>query len=151
MKGISTKQIGDGKTPNKYWVSISEDYYCESEPGVMGWASDLGVVKPPKGGTIRVFSSYPAARQFIDGDLPLGEEYNGVVVNTITIEDRISGEVFRRGKEFSPRSGRLWENEHEDLGFTEKTLAERKACSHHTIKRKKTKRATTQAGVRGVR
>jgi hypothetical protein len=35
-KSISTKRIGDGKLPNKYWVSIANDYYylnTEEQPG----------------------------------------------------------------------------------------------------------------------
>ena len=30
-KSISTKQIGDGKLPNKYWVSIANDFYYYNE------------------------------------------------------------------------------------------------------------------------
>ena len=30
MSRICTRQIGDGRTPNKYWVIISEDYYYNS-------------------------------------------------------------------------------------------------------------------------
>jgi len=145
---VSTKQIGDGKLPNKFWVSISEDYYVVSEPGVMDWASDQGIIKNPRGKTLAVFSSYKAARNFVDNELPeLGREYDdGISVNTITIEDRISGEVFWRGIEFDPQHGDRWENERTDLDFTNKTVAARIAKA-----RKPRRKKSAPSGLGGIR
>ena len=44
-KRISTAQIGDNKLPNKYWVSICEDYYI-TEDNCLNWISEKNLFKP---------------------------------------------------------------------------------------------------------
>ena len=55
MKKISTEEIGDGRVPNKYWVSITNDYfYFNKEVGGWDWISDLNLF-PITGETLAVF------------------------------------------------------------------------------------------------
>ena len=117
---ISTKQIGDGKLPNKFWVSISEDYmYFDSETGSWNWISDVIDFKP-KGETIKVFDSYVEARDFVDCNLFLGSEYcYGMFVNCVTIEDRITGQVYENTKFLDTVKGEINDEETEDTSFTE--------------------------------
>lgn len=113
---ISTKRIGDGKLPNKYWVSISNDYYaCHN--GQCDWISDTGWLEV-KGKTIRIFNIYKQALAFVDNELPLGIDYNGIRVNSIVIEDRLSGEVYHKCYEIFIPSAESSETSTEDITFT---------------------------------
>jgi hypothetical protein len=118
MKKVSTQQIGDGKTPNKYWVSIDDDFlYYDKESDC--WES-AGERDGREGGgkTIAVFSSYAKARELFDSIL-MGELCEGILVKGKTIEDRLSGELTEeRGREVH----RIEYDEYEDLAFTKKTL-----------------------------
>ena len=121
-KKVSTVQIGDGKLPNKYWVSISEDYLYESEAHCWDWASDRGGKDAnPKGKTLAVFSTYAKAREFFES-IPIGEDYEGVMVRSKTIEDRLSGEI---AEETSRETTTLEADETENLEFTKKEMAKR--------------------------
>jgi hypothetical protein len=115
-KRISTKQIGDGKAPNKYWVSISSDYYYLND-GALDWISDNKLFKD-KGETIKVFTTYKGAREFVDNDLYMGMHYDDIKVNCITIEDRFSGQLYEKTREFDPESAEISEFETEDLKFS---------------------------------
>ena len=121
---ISTKQIGDGKTPNKYWVSITNDYiYYNKDSEVFDWISDLKLFDV-KSDTLAQFETYEEALNYC-GEFYLGEEFKGITVNTITIEDRLSGELCCRQYEFSPENGMLREYSHEDTRFTKEALAKK--------------------------
>ncbi len=123
-KRISTRLIGDGKLPNKYWVSVSNDYYYfNKETGGYDWISELKIF-PEQGKTIKQFTTFANALKFVDEELPLNCDYDNVRVNTITIEDRLSGEVFCRCYEFFPASAEISETSREDIGFTKKKMAE---------------------------
>jgi hypothetical protein len=121
MKKISTQQIGDGKIPNKYWVSIDEDYlYYDRESSAWESAGERDG-NDGAGKTVAVFSSYEKARELFDSIL-MGELYDGIIVNGKCIEDRLSGEIAEeRGREMS----RIEYEEYEDLRFTQKSLAEK--------------------------
>ncbi len=124
-KKISTLQIGDGKVPNRYWVSISEDYYIFNEKvGGMDWISDHLHLKP-KGATIEVFPSFRMARGWVNNNLYLGMKYDDIIANCITIEDRISGQVFEMVKSFFPEIASVEEEQFEDIRFTEEALKKR--------------------------
>jgi len=105
---ISTAQIGDGKTPNKYWVSVSSDYYLyDPKENFSDWASSVKGIKT-EGKTVKVFNTYEEAKRFTDS-IELGSKLSGVEVNTVSIEDRLSGQVHERS---------LGANVIEDLKFT---------------------------------
>jgi len=123
---ISTKQIGDGKLPNKYWVSISEDYYYyknDEEGGVWTWLGDLGLFKP-KGKTVALFDTYKEAREFVE-DIPFDYGHEEIHVNSIFIEDRLSGQVFEKVKAFSPEHGQINTFHEDDVEFTKKEMEKR--------------------------
>lgn len=121
--------VGDGKTPNKYWVTIHEDYYIQTEPGTLNWASEVKSIKV-KGKTIAVSSKYKNAKKFLEdefilstihaNDTPISEEkLADIIVRGTTIEDRLSGQVYEYvSEEFT----KLQPFGHEDFGFTKESL-----------------------------
>jgi len=124
---VDTKQIGDGKTPNRYWVSSSNDFYI-SRKGVMDWASEKLKFKN-KGKTSKPFKTYQEAldeaNYIIDTEMKEHPEESGV--NSVSITDRISGQVFEHTLEATKTKGLLkgWKVSHfenEDIGFTKKKL-----------------------------
>jgi hypothetical protein len=100
IEEMARDMIGDGKTPNKYWVSVSNDYAYNhiDEEGVScidyigdiveGWEE-----KYSRGAMVGMFSSHEDALECANG-FYIGQEYNGFTINRITIEDRLSGEVY---------------------------------------------------------
>jgi len=114
---ISTKQIGDGNLPNKYWVSVSNDYYYYN-PEVEGWdwISDVQRFEV-KTAMLKCFTTYKSARAFIDS-MHLGMEIDGLTVNSIFIEDRLSGELYHQTRNLSMADGKLFNTIHEDTKFT---------------------------------
>ena len=123
---ISTKQIGDGKLPNKYWVSISEDYYYyqpDKDGAYLTWLGDLDLFEP-KGKTIQVFDTYQEAREFVE-DIIFDYAHDDIHVNSIFIEDRLSGQVFEKVKAFSPEHGQINTFHEDDVEFTRKEMEKR--------------------------
>lgn len=121
---INTNEIGDGKTPNKYWVSVSNDYYYfNHETGGLDWVSEHNLF-PVKSFTVKVFETYGEALNYCNEDLYLGMDYFDITVNSMTIEDRISGEIFFRTREFYPESATIEDSTRQDTDFTEKKLRE---------------------------
>lgn len=121
-KTISTKQIGDGQLPNKYWVSIANDYYYIND-GVMDWISDKNLFEV-KGKTIKVFSTYKAAQEFINDDLYLGMTYDDIKVNCISIEDRFTGQLYEQYRVFDAESATIEDYQiMEDTKFTVEAMA----------------------------
>ena len=118
-KKISTMQIGDNKLPNKYWVSICEDYYI-AEDNCLNWISEKNLFNP-KSETLGVFDNYRKAKDLADS-IELSFEILGVKANVITIEDRITGQLYERIKVFDPLRAKIYEESFEDLKFTEKRL-----------------------------
>lgn len=122
---ISTKQIGDFKTPNKYWVSISNDYYYfNPESEAMDWISDLELFEV-KGKTIKVFTTFKGALNYVENELYLGMDFDGIKVNFISIEDRLSGEVYCQVRRLSPENAEFGESFRQDTKFTEEELTKR--------------------------
>jgi len=97
---ISTKQIGDGKLPNKYWVSVANDYYISNKDGDLEWASETVGFKS-FGKTVAVFSTYTEAMdraiyiiannltEPLDGIAPSKDD-----IHSVFIEDRFSGQIY---------------------------------------------------------
>jgi hypothetical protein len=121
-KKISTSQIGDNKLPNKYWVSICEDYYI-AEDSCLNWISDKKLFEP-KNEILGIFDNYKKARDLAES-IELSFEILGVRANVITIEDRITGQLYERVKVFDPLRARIYEEVFEDLKFTEKRLGKK--------------------------
>jgi hypothetical protein len=122
---LAREILGDGKLPNKYFLSLSNDYlYYDGESS--NWIGDLIKNFRSKGGTIAVFDTYAEAKEAADG-YSLGnimtELGMSFTVNRVTIEDRLSGELYEHTKTFFPAAGKIIdEEEHEDLRFTQKKL-----------------------------
>lgn len=95
IKNNAPNMVGDGKLPNRYWVSLGNDRLkCEEdEDGVM--VCDP-IEKDPKGGTAAVFDTYEEARDYMLG-IDIGEwvevEGENFDVSSKRIEDRFSGEL----------------------------------------------------------
>lgn len=104
---MAINQIGDGKTPNKYWVSIGTDQYYQ-EGNSLNWQSEV-IGGKQKSKIVKVFPKYLDAFNFADS-IKLGSVVKGVIVNNVSIEDRLSGEVYFR----------TYLDKHWDIGFTEK-------------------------------
>jgi hypothetical protein len=121
VKKVSTEQIGDGKLPNKYWVSVHNNFFYESKPGFWDWADGRDGFKV-EGKTFGPFSTYAEARKLFDS-IQAGELYDGIIVKGKTIEDRMSGEV---AEETGHEVTRFEYMETEDLEFTKKTMASKK-------------------------
>lgn len=121
-RGVSTKQIGDGKLPNKYWVSVSNDYYV-CKDGVCDWASEYELIDT-RAKTIAKFDTYRAAMRFIERNLYPGATREGIRVNNIDIEDRLSGNIYQQTYYFYPIELEIHERGHEDIKFTVDKLAE---------------------------
>jgi hypothetical protein len=120
---ISTKQIGDGKLPNRYWVSISENYYIQ-QGDYLNWISEAIPDYKVGGETLVKLNTYTAARRWIDVHLTLGYKYEEIQVNCITIEDRISGEIYSHIQAFYPKEARVEDIEAVDTRFTAEKMAE---------------------------
>jgi hypothetical protein len=104
---------------NKYWVSICEDYYI-AEDNCLNWISDKNLFKP-KSKILGVFKTYLEAKELAESII-LGNDYYKIISNVVTIEDRITGQLYERVKVFHPLRAEISENIFEDLEFTEKRL-----------------------------
>lgn len=121
-KKISTSQIGDNKLPNKYWVSICEDYYIV-EDSSLNWISEKNFFKP-KYKELGIFKTYTEAKELAE-NIILGNGSYGLIANVVTIEDRITGQLYERIKVFNPLRASIYEEVFEDLKFTEKRLGKK--------------------------
>jgi len=102
---ISTRQIGDGKLPNKYWVSICNDYYYNND-GCLDWISNTKLFES-KSKVIKVFTTYKNAVTFINEDLYLGMTYDDIKVNCISIEDRFTGQLYEQYRIFDAETATI--------------------------------------------
>ncbi len=93
------EDVGSGKEPNKYVVTGTGDFFVESGPG-MEWASgempDFDTNTSEDFGT---FDTYPEAIRELDRQAEgnFGSEPEEGKINTIFIEDHISGIIFQYG------------------------------------------------------
>jgi len=118
-------KIGDGKFPNLYWVSYSNDYNYLHDGNFVDWIGDLVPSFKSKGKTIaKPFKTYGGARTFANG-LHLGK-HNGFnfIVNCVTIEDRLAGELYEKSRIFDPVNATIVFVEREDTGFTKEKMLE---------------------------
>lgn len=126
--------IGDGKKPNYYFVFVSNDYNLVDKEGEVNPISCnkklmkmLGFESKYK--CLGKFVSYDNARQSIDY-ITLGDESGqGFHINTIWIEDRLSGELYNRTNCFDPAEGLMVTDEHEDTSAIEHSKLREKECN----------------------
>jgi hypothetical protein len=117
--------IGDGKLPNLYWVSLSNDYLYLHDGNCLDWIGDLlkdGFKSIGKTFDMP-FDTYKAAKEFCDG-LYLGMPFENFIINRINIEDRLSGELYEKTKVFNLYSGKITEQEYATTRYTEKAMKE---------------------------
>ena len=124
---MARNMVGDGKLPNKYFVSINNSYLYYSEESEALEGINDAIQFTEKGGTIAMFDTYQKARDFIEANYYLGMETDDFTVNTIEIEDRLSGQIYEQTRIFYPASGEIKEETHEDIRFTEETMVKRGA------------------------
>lgn len=112
--------VADGKTPNKYWVSVGEDYYYfNDETGGLDWVSDKYTGYKFKGKTLKMFNTFEEAKEYADS-IALNEKIDGVKVKNISIEDRLSGQVYEKTQQ---EEGGVFESS--DIKFTKETEQKR--------------------------
>ena len=124
-------EVGDGKLPNKYWVSTSSNFYVQGEGNFMDNAGDVLDVKD-SGHTIEPpFATFAEAmakaEEIIQSEI--GPEPTNDGINSVMIEDRLSGKVFEGAWEAYKTKGLLpgykYEFERsEDTGFTKSKMQE---------------------------
>jgi len=115
--------VGDGKLPNYYWVSVSNDYYYSNEEGDVSWVGDVLRGFKSKGKTIAVFDTYKQAKEYVETELYLGmKSDDGITINHITIEDRISGELYQHSKTLEVELAKFYETTLEDLEFSKERV-----------------------------
>jgi hypothetical protein len=122
--GSSTLEIVDGLLPNRYWVSISDNYYyLNNEAGEFNSIGNLKLV-PIKTRMVKTFPAYDTAKYWAEHNLYPGMHYAGIKVNCVTIEDQLSGELFYVTRELSSDDGEVYNyREHADLRFTVEEMA----------------------------
>jgi hypothetical protein len=120
---INTRIIADGKLPNKYFVSISEDYYIyNEEENSLNWISEQISSFKPKYLTIKSFNTYREAKEYA---YDIFDSEINIKVNSVSVEDRLSGQVFEIAKVFYPTEAVIKEEMREDIEFTKQKLGYR--------------------------
>jgi hypothetical protein len=124
-------QIGDGKLPNKYWVSIFEDYYYYNKD-IHGydWMSEKLIDFKGKGKTYKPFNTYKEAKEFFNS-LYINDIKDNILIKGKTIEDRITGQLCEEiyvEEEICPCCKHKTEKDNlynEDLKFTKNEMSKR--------------------------
>lgn len=116
MKYSARKNVGDGKFPNRYWVSESNDYYIRektAEGVYLKPITEHDIKFKSEGKTYpKAFKTYKEAIQFADT----------LCNDRITIEDRLCGQVFECIKVVCPCCGKKdWES-FDDTKYTKERM-----------------------------
>ena len=95
----AVNMVGDGKEPNYFWVTVSDDWDVASpakakQPGEINSACELYKFEC-KGGTEKVFSTLEEAVDYIESYGLVPPDQAGY--HSAIVEDRLSGEVYRAG------------------------------------------------------
>lgn len=120
---INTNETENGLLPNRYRVSISNNYYCLNNETAR--LNSIGAVKllPVKERMLKAFPAYDTAKYWAEHNLYLGMHYAGIEINCVTIEDRLSGELFDVTRELVSDGEACDYREHADLCFTFEKMA----------------------------
>ena len=108
--------VGDEKLPNRFFVSISNDY-GQTKDGCIDWIGDLIKDFKSFGGTVEMYNDYEEAKEAARGYFGAKQtdgEGNLFHVNRATVEDRLSGQVFEISKVLNPETAEMWTDECED-------------------------------------
>jgi hypothetical protein len=100
------KHIGDGKLPNHYWVFHYDEKFCRNEDGELESNNDTELQKDSLLGE---FKTYKEALQCVD---------TKAYYPHITIEDRISGQVFESIVIVCPCCGKEDYETFSDINYT---------------------------------
>jgi hypothetical protein len=123
--GINTLEIGNGLLPNRYWVSVSNNYYyVKHKTGHFNRIGDLKLC-PERFKTVEHFPSYEEAEKWVGSHLRMGKRYAGVKVNYVEIEDTLSGETFLLANELVPEEYVVYPD---DLFFTSNITSKTVLC-----------------------
>jgi len=108
------KQIGDGKTPNKYWVfQYDQKYKRVKEPGI---GITIELIKEDivtKDSLIGEYKTFQEALNAVD---------NKAYLPNVVIEDRLSGQIFEQLCIVCQECGKEEYETHQDTKFTKETL-----------------------------
>ena len=115
--------IGDGKLPNLYWVGLSNDYGYVHDGCIDGADEVIKDFKSIGKMITKPFTTYKGAKKYCD-DLYLGQKIDNFILNRITIEDRLTGQVYEKTKILNIPAGEFRETEYEDIRFSEKRIEE---------------------------
>lgn len=121
MEKMASLMVGDGKTPNKYFVSVHDDHLYYNEKTDCWDSASERDGRESEGKIVGVFQTYEKARSLFES-IPLGEVFRGIFVKGKRIEDRLSGEIAdEETREFL--SFDSWESEM--LEYTKAEMARR--------------------------
>lgn len=101
-KNDPSEMVGDGKRPNKFWVTASTDFsYVDKENDCIEHAEKLmakhGIESKGFKELEAVFSTFEEAFEYADDlSLSMPAEPEKDNIHRITIEDRLNGEVWER-------------------------------------------------------
>lgn len=101
IEQMAREMVGDGKTPNMFWLSVSSDYaYMHKGDDGCAYLDYIGDIfeewekKYSKGEMVGMYKTFEDAVKVAEEDFYIGMKYNDFTVNRITIEDRLHGEVY---------------------------------------------------------
>lgn len=121
IETLAREQIGDGKRPNKFWLSVSSDYsYFHIDEDGVAYIDYIGDIIPEweenysEGKLVSMYKTLDEAIDCADDDFYIGMKYEGFIINRITIEDRMVGTIWERELIFDPKTGRTWNETRND-------------------------------------
>ena len=123
LESDARTMVGDGQLPNKYFVSVSNDYNIMVTSGEMEGIEGYLKGFKSQGRTVARFDTYNEAKEFVD-TIALGSKDANTTVIRVTIEDRLSGEVYEKTKIFDAINVAISEEEHESISYTRNKLGE---------------------------
>lgn len=106
-----TKQIGDGKLPNKYWVFQYDQKYQNKNGCLEIIKEDMAT----KDALLGEFKTFEDALKCVD---------NKAYLPNVVIEDRLSGQIFEQMCIVCPCCKKEEWVSHKDISFTQKRMAE---------------------------
>jgi hypothetical protein len=111
------KHIGDGKTPNRYWVfQYDEKYKREKNNDGNYELIPMDETQETKNSLLGEFKTYKDALQCVD---------NKAYLPKIIIEDRLSGQVFESMCIVCPCCNKEDYESYNDIGYTKKEMERR--------------------------
>jgi len=122
IEELAREQVGDGKRPDKFWLSVSSDYSYwhidEDGAACVDYIGDLiseWEKNNSKGKMVALYKTIEEAIEHAENDFYIGMKYDGFIVNRITIEDRIVGTIWEKELVFNPTDGKTWEDTRNDI------------------------------------